>query len=228
MDNPRRKTSSNPSAPYVNAAFTVFHALADSSGRRGVHIFGLSREQIIMASISTVLFIVPVLIFVTLLPLWDWIGGLAPLQWLNSIVAPALETAYEMENDKLSKRFLICSLSLVQLLLLSKFIALCVRGVRRHALLVWICYDRTKLLRYFAISAAVFLGLWGFLFFDWTVFAILHDSGRAGRRFIFFSGVALPFATFIFGHLAAIVALGAWRTISQKLRRSRLTANSAA
>lgn len=227
MDGPKRKTSSNPSASHVNAGFSIFRALVDSSGRRGVHIFGLSREQIIMASISTVLFILPVLVFVALLPFWERIGGFAPLQWLNSVVAPALETAYEMESEPRSKRFLISSLTLVELLLLSKFIGLCVHGVRRHALLVWICYDRAKLLRYFAISAVVFFGLWYVLFFDWRLFAMIH-SDRLGRRLIFFSAVALPFATFIFGHLAAIVALGAWRTISQKSRRSRLTASSAA
>ena len=179
-----------------------------------------------MASISTVLFIIPVLVFVALLPFWDQIGGFAPLQWLNSIVAPSLETGYEMQNDPRSKRFLISSLTLVELLLLSKFVALCVRGVRRHALLVWIGYDRTKLLRYFAISAVVFLGLWYVLFFDWRLFAMMHGD-RLGRRLIFFSAMALPFATFIFGHLAAIVALGVRRTISQQLRRSSLNATGA-
>jgi len=223
MDDSGRTISSSPSAP----PNSVFHALVEAPGRRGVRILGLTREQIIMVSISTVLFIIPTLVFVSLLPFWDRIGEFAFLQRLNSFVAPSLETAYELKDEpRLAKRILISSLTLVQLLLLSKFIALCVRSVRRHALHVWICYDRTKLLRYFAISAVVFLGLWYVLFFDWTVMAFLQDRGPAGSRVMFYSAMALPFATFIFGHLAAIVALGAWRTISQKTRRSRLTTNS--
>lgn len=220
MDHFQKKNSNNSSAPNVDIFASIAHALAESTGRYGVRIFGASREQIIMASISTFLFIGPMLIFVSLIPFWDQIGGFTPLQRLNSFVAPAIEAAYEHQGEpRSSKRILISSLSLIELLLLSKFVALCARGVRKHALLVWIGYDRAKLLRYFGISAVVFFGLWYVLFFNWRILEFVDCRGCGRPRATFFCALAMPFATFIFGHMAAIVALGGWRTLSRKMRR---------
>jgi hypothetical protein len=36
---------------------------------------------------------------------------------------------------------------------------------------------------------------------------------------VYYLVLSMPFVTLVFGHMAAIVGLGAWRTSSRKLRR---------
>jgi hypothetical protein len=223
MDKPPKGKSSNSSAPLVDATFSAFEAL-DSPGRYGVRIFRLHRNQLIMAIVASMLFALPLTIFIGVMPFWDRVGNVFMLKQLNSYVAPAVDGfSYEIQNGQVPpKRFLIASVSLVELIFLSNFVALFARGVRKHALLVWTCYDRTKIFRYFAFSGLTFFASWYAVFFDWRVLTFLMSTGRAGV-FVFYAILMLPLAAFVFGHMAAIVALGSWRSISRNLRhRSNL------
>jgi hypothetical protein len=207
--------------------FLTFRALAEVPGRRGTRIFGLPREQLIMATISTILLGFPLAFFVAMIPTWEWIGEIAPVRYLNSYVAPPIDAlsydyrAWAMPRFPV-KRFLIASISMVQLIFLSNFIALFARRVRRHALRVWACYDRSKVLLYFSISGLAFCGLWYVLFYDWTIAGFLnsvhHGSRYGGGRLFLYLVVAMPFAAAVFGHMAVIVGLGGWRTASRRLR----------
>src|ERR1700730_1319562 len=137
-------------------AFSVFSALVDSPGRHSVHIFGLPREQLIIATVATILFGIPVAIVLAIAPFWDRVGDFAFLMRLNSYVAPAIDgLTYEFRTEALPrfplKRFLIASTSMVELIFLSNFVALFAHAVRRHALLVWTCHDRAKIFQYFGI-----------------------------------------------------------------------------
>ena len=54
--------------------------------------------------------------------------------------------------------------------------------------------------------------------------AIRSESGIGSGRsstLVYYLVLSMPFVTLGFGHMAAIVGLGAWRTASQKLRRFR-------
>jgi hypothetical protein len=224
MDNYQKEKPSSPSAAVVDSIFSAFRALVDSPGRHGVRIFGLPREQLIMAAVASVLFAFPLAIIIGMMPLWDRVGEFTLLKQLNSYVAPAVDhLAYEYRAEGLprfpSKRFLTASASMVELIFLSNFFALFTRGVRRHALLVWTCYDRTKIFQYFGISGLIFCSAWYVLFFDWTILAFLDH--RAASRVVFYFVMAMPFVAFVFGHMAAIVGLGGGRTILRKLRRLR-------
>lgn len=223
MDSRHKEKQDSPSSGVAHAAMSTFGALVDSPGRRGVRIFGLPRNQLIMAVVAFPLLGMPLAFMVAMAPFWDWVGDLALVAQLNSYVAPAM---HELTNEYRSgeapqfpvKRFLIASTSLVELILLSTFVALFARGVRRHALLVWTCYDRTKLFRYFGISCLAFFSLWYVLFFNWGILAFLFQGAREGIRLFLYVVIAMPFVTFVFGHMAAIIGMGAWRTASRKLR----------
>ena len=223
----QQKRSDSPTV--IDLTFSAFGALVDSPGRHGVRIFGLPRERLIMAVVASFLFAFPCAIIVAMLPFWDQVGDFVLLKLLNSYVAPAVDgLSYEYRAGGLprfpAKRFLIASASMVELVFLSNFAALFTRGVRRHALLVWTCYDRTKIFLYFGISGLVFGSLWYVLFFDWRILALLNSGGRGAGRVMFYSVMAMPIVAFVFGHMATIVGLGGWRTASRELRRRRKTA----
>jgi hypothetical protein len=210
-----------PAQPAFFGLEEVFY----TPGRRGVRIYGLPPERLVIATVASVLLGIPLAFIVAIMPFWDIVGGFAPLKKLNSYVAPAIEgLTYEyraMAFPRLPlKRFLIASMSMIELIFLTNFITLFARGVRKHALLVWTCYDRTTILQYFAISAFIFLGLWYVLFFDWQLLALLFSaSSRAAGRLIPCLVVPMPIVAAIFGHMAMIVGLGTWRAASRKLRR---------
>jgi hypothetical protein len=221
VDKSQKKGTNRSSNGMVDLSVLTFHELVDAAGRRGVRIFGLPREQLIMAVMAVVLFGVPLMIVVSLPPFWDHVGEFAIIKEFNSHVAPAVEgLSYSYRVGRFPvKRSLITSVPIVELIFLSNFAALLARGVRKHALLVWICYDREKLLQYFAISCVAFVSLWYALFFDWQLLAAV--SGGRGIRLIFYSAMSMPFVTLVFGHLTTIVALGACRSVSQALRKLR-------
>jgi hypothetical protein len=224
--NSDKKTSDDPRDPGVHLAFLAFNALVDSPGRRGVRIFGLPREQLIMAAVASFLFVIPLTIVVGMMPFWDRLGELTLLKQLNYYVAPEiyhLDYGYRARAfPRLPlKRFLTASAFLLELTVLSNIVALFSRGVRKHALLVWTCYDRTKILQYFGISALIFCGLWYVLFFDWTFFTFVNESPQAIVYVYPYLVMAMPFVALVFGHMATIVGLGCWRIASRKLRRFR-------
>jgi hypothetical protein len=205
-------------------AFSSLEEVFYTPGRRGVRIYGLAPEQVVIATVCSMLFGIPLAFIVAMMPFWDTVGDFAPLKKLNSYIAPAIEgLTYEYRAMALShlplKRFLIASMSMIELIIVTNFMTLFARRVRKHALLVWMCYDRTKVLQYFGISAFIFLGLWYVLFFDWQLLALLFYAGGRATRLVPYLVVPMPIVAAIFGHMAMIVGLGTWRTVSQKLRR---------
>lgn len=219
-EKPTRSPASEGAAA-VAAATSAFDAL-DAPGRHGVRIFALAHNEMVMVTVATALFVLPLAIMIGMMPFWEQVGGLAPIRTLNAIIAPAVESlSFEYRIDRFPlKRFLISCVSLVEIIFLSNIAALFSRRVRKHALLVWIYYDRRRLLQYAGISTFVFLAIWYLLFFDWTVASFLLSAPRGGGV-IGYSLIAMPVVAFVFGHLAAIVGLGVWRTVSRKLQRRR-------
>ena len=72
--------NSNQPKPSPNSISTVpweaVHAVADSVGRRGVRIYGLSIEQL-WAVVFTIIFVgIPLFAFLAMIPVWDYIGEL--------------------------------------------------------------------------------------------------------------------------------------------------------
>jgi hypothetical protein len=194
-----------------------FEAL-DAPGRRGVRIFAMSRQHMIMSAVGGAIVGIPLAFFVALLPIWDYVGEFVLIKKLNALVAPGIEgIPYKELPDFPLKRVLVAMTSMVELLFLGNVFALFARKIRRHALLVWICYDRKKLLQYFSISGLIFGAAWYILFINWNVLAFMMSLRRGGG--VPYLAVLLPLMAFIFGHLATIVGLGLYRDASRKLRR---------
>jgi hypothetical protein len=212
--------SEHPAKLALSALEEVFYA----PGRRGVRIYGLPPQQLVIATVTSMLFGIPLAFVVAMMPFWDSVGDFALLKTLNSCVAPAIEgLTYEYRAMALPrfplKRFLIASISMIELIFLTNFMTLFAHRVRKHALLVWTCYDRTKVLQYFTVSAGIFLGLWYVLFFDWQLLASLFSAGGRAGRLLPYLVVPMPIVAAIFGHMAMIVGLGTLRTASRTLRR---------
>jgi hypothetical protein len=74
MDNSQKEKSGGTSSAFVDISFSTFNALVDSPGRRGVRIFGLPREQLIMAAVAGLILGIPAAIFVAMVPFWDYVG----------------------------------------------------------------------------------------------------------------------------------------------------------
>ena len=223
MDKSQKEIQSGVPAQFdVSALSAIFY----SSGRRGVRIFGLPPEQLSMATIALILLGIPLAFILAMMPFWDRVGDFALLKNVNHSIAPAIDgLAYDYRSIALPrfplKRFLIASTAMVELIFLVKFVALFARKVRKHALFVWTCFDRTKIFQYFGASGLIFFGLWYVLFFNWEILVLLNSSGRAVGRLFPYLAIAMPITAAIFGHMAAIVGLGAWRTASRKLRSVR-------
>ncbi|MBV9427996.1 MAG: hypothetical protein JO084_09745 [Bradyrhizobiaceae bacterium] len=222
MGNSQKRDSTPPRDPGV-----VLYALGalSSPGRHNVRIFGLQREQMLIAAAIIICAGIPIAVLVAFLPFWDNVGGWVFIRRINSYIAPAIDSLPDRYHPASaprfpSKRFLIASITMVEIVLLSNLVALCFRRVRRHALLVWTCYDRQKIFQYFVISAVAFCGLWYLLFFDWSFLAFLASSNRrAHGKFILYAAMALPFTAIVSGHMTAIIGLGALRDACRKLRR---------
>ncbi len=172
----------------------------------------------IMSAVGGAIVGIPLAFFVALLPIWDYVGEFVLIKKLNTLVAPGIEgIPYKELPDFPLKRVLIAMTSMVELLFLGNVFALFVRKIRRHALLVWICYDRKKLLHYFSISGLIFGAAWYILFINWNVLAFMMSlQGGGGVPYL---AVLLPMMAFVFGHLATIVGLGLYRDASRKLSR---------
>jgi len=201
-----------------------FGAIADSHGRRGVHIYGAPREELGMAMALLLILGLPLAAFFTMMPFWDQIGSLQWIRYLNSYVAPGVEgLSFDYRSNSLPnfhlKRFVIGSTSIIELLLISNVVSLAIRGVRKHALLVWICYDRVKLLQYLGISGVIFCACWYFFFYDFRLIAFVGQQRRGGKL-VSYAVLLMPMVTLLFGHMAVIVGLGSWRTTSKWTKRT--------
>jgi hypothetical protein len=212
MDKSQKEKSSDTSAQFTE--------------HQSIRIFGLPPEQFVLAMYALVLLGIPLSVIVAMAPFWDRVGDFTLVKQFNSFVAPAIDNLpYEYRYGGLPrfplKRFLIASASMVELILLINFVALFARSVRRHALLVWMRYDRTKLLQYFGITCLLFCSLWYILFYDWKILAFAHSitchSLRGCSDLIFV--MAMPIVAVVFGHIAAIISVGAWQAASRRIKR---------
>src|ERR1043166_2028382 len=91
MANSQDGKRSSTASPFIDSAFSTFDALVDMPGRRGVRIFGLPREQLIMATVAALLFLVPVAILVGMMPFLHQLGQFSLFKQLNAYVAPAVD-----------------------------------------------------------------------------------------------------------------------------------------
>lgn len=212
--------ASTRNADFFVLAFSAFRAV-DAPDRRRVRIFAMPSNQLVMAAVGGIIVGIPMAFFIALLPFWDYVDDLAPIRKLNAYIAPGLDSIRDtrLPNFPL-KRVLIASTSIIELLFLGNFLALFARKTRRHALLVWTCYDRAKLLLYFVLSALTFCGLWYLFFINWELlnWIVANLRGRS-RGLVSYGAMLMPLVAVVFGHLTTIVGLGAWRSASRKLRQ---------
>jgi hypothetical protein len=221
MDNSQQ---TKPDASPYSGASLISDFFFYSIGRHGVRVFGVPSEYLVMAAIATFLFGIPVAVLVGVFPFWEYVGNFGPIRFLHSWIAPGIDQiGYQFRADSLQrfplKRFMVAAACMIELTLLFSFATLFSRRVRKHALLVWECYDRETLLKYLFATGAIFLILWYFLFVDWRPLAFLLTRGlhTRGPGWLFCGIAGFPIVAFLFGHIAAIVAMGAWHTLSRKL-----------
>ena len=196
-------------------------------GRRGVRIFGFSDHNFGLLVLASIFIGIPLCVFIAMIPFWERVGEFPLIRELNSYGAPAVDGVssdyrYPGTPRFPTKRFLIASTSIVELIFLANFIALLTRRARRHALLVWTCYDRAKLMQYFAVSSLLFFVAWFLLFSDWTVVKFVSSThNRGAGRIMAGLIMTMPTIAFVFGHLASIIVLGSYRTLVRKFSRPR-------
>jgi hypothetical protein len=94
MDNSQKKTYGGTSDVFVSITSSAFDALADSPGRRGVRIFGLPREQLIMAIAAALLLGIPLAIIVAMAPFWDSVGDFWLLKEIELLRRSCNQRAY--------------------------------------------------------------------------------------------------------------------------------------
>ena len=236
MENPRNKKRGwSLVTPYAAVSlwfFQLFRIVVYHRGRHGVRIFGGPPEQTAMFLVATILLGIPLCFIIAILPIWDYFGDLSPIKAIYGYVAPGLPSlGYERLGTGgplvPAARLPVAAITIVALLFLINFFALFWRRVRKHALLVWLCYERKRLFLYLVLSGLVFCGLWFVLFYDWkiTIYLSSHGGPYAIRgRLLFYCGLTLPIATFLFGHTMAIVVLGISRSVSRYRKRRYLIA----
>jgi hypothetical protein len=213
--------------------FQLFRIVVYHRGRRDVRIFGGTPEQIAMFLVASILLGIPLSMIVSILPIWDYVGDFAPVKAIDAYVAPALPSlGYERLGTGGPlvplERFPVAMMTIVELIFLINFVALFWPRVRKHALLVWLCYERNRLLLYLGLSGFLFCALWFVFFYNLRIAGyLLSSSGDPydirGRLFVY-CGLALPIAAFLFGHTMAIVVLGMLRSVARYLKRHYMTA----
>jgi len=202
-------------------AFSAFRAI-DAPARRNIRIFAMPGHHLVMAAVGGIVVGIPMAFFIALLPIWDHVGDFVLIRKLNAYIAPGIEgIRYASLPDFPLKRVLTAATSIVELLFLGNFFTLFSRNTRRHALQVWICYDRAKLLQYFTLSALVFCSLWYFFFVNWELLSWVMATRQRPGRFVPYAAMLMPLVAVVFGHLTTIVGLGAYRTAAKALRRRR-------
>jgi hypothetical protein len=219
----KEKSSGTLSTSPVLIAIESGQAIIYSSGRRGVRIFSLPSNQQVMVIFCLLFIGFPLFLFAAMVPVWDFVGNVSLIKKFNSYVAPVMDSLpvdYLVDSawGVSTRRLLIASTSITELIFLSNFVALLWREGRRRALRVWICYDRWKLLQILGISCVVFCGLWYVFFFDWTIIEFLNSSRRGGRIEVYMV-LSMPYAAILFGRMATIVGIGTVRLGLQYLRR---------
>jgi hypothetical protein len=187
----------------------------DFPGRHGVRIFRISRQHLGLAALLTIMLGMPFAFFLALALFWDVVGQFSPLKWLNGYLAPEINRLSDesLQNGFHVKRSLVAAISMVELIFALNVVSLLSRANRKHALMVWRCYDRKKLLTALGVSCAIFLACWFLLFHSWDWLRILTDGDPRGGRIIVYVIAVFPLAAFMAGHLATILIAAAGRTI---------------
>lgn len=197
-------------------------AIAETVGRHGVRLYGLSRQQLAMVWVGLIFPGIPAFALLAALPIWERVGDVWWIARLNEYVAPAIGTVTSDYRPSGAphypmRRVLIAATSIIELLLLANFSSMFFRKVRKHALLVWLCFDRQKLFLFLAISGSAFAAIWYAFFYDWQILEFLGPD-RSGQRLITFAVMTMPSLALVFGHLLAIVSLGLGRSASKTMR----------
>jgi hypothetical protein len=213
---------SPPVASRFGPVWEMTHALNDSVGRRGVRVYGLPSQQ--QAAVIGILMFVamPLFMLLSMMPFWERLGEVWWVVKIDSYIAPtvgSLDFKYRAEAFPQFplKRFMVAATSMVVLLFLGNFLSMFFRGVRKHALLVWLCFDRQKILFFLFVSGLMFAGIWYVLFYDWRILDFLSYT-RGGQRITAYAVFAIPIVTLVFGHLTAIVVLGVCRSATKTAR----------
>jgi len=222
---PRRPILGSQNAALAEVQSQAFKSLTTPVGRRNVKIYAVPPESMTAVVMTIIVVGLPSMVFISLVPAWEAIGRLPWVATLTAWTAPAVSSIdFGFRSDALPefplKRFFVASMSMVEILVLANFIPLLSQRVRKRALMVWLCFDRKRLLRTTLITGGVLVALWWFFFSDWTMFHFFGDSGtRGGAKLILYCVFALPNVALVFGHLASIVAAGLARDLEEKLRQ---------
>ena len=125
--------------PPVGPLWLVFLKLVDPAGRRNVRIFGLSRDEMVVAAVLVIFPGLPLAIFVATFAFWDDVAAWAVTRWLVAHLAPAIADLSDPMAPLFgapTKRVLVALACMEMMVLPSCFAALASRGVRRQALRV--------------------------------------------------------------------------------------------
>lgn len=225
MGEPSAKSSPqsiSPTARGVLLASKAARSVTDSVGRRGVRIYGVPSEDLYLSAFAIIFVGIPFFLFLSLIPIWDRIGALWWDAKLNSLIAPQINSLSGRIDpnsivDFSLRRFMIAATTIVEFLFLGNFVSMFSRKMRKHALLVWICFDRNRLLLFTAMTGLLFVVLWYLLFYDWRIMEAVYTT-RA-NKFLTYAVFAMPNIALLFGHLITIVILGSCRSA---MRRTRL------
>jgi hypothetical protein len=195
-------------------------AMLDVPGRRNVRLYSLSRQNLFLFALAVVFIGAPFTMLLGIFPFWERVVTLPAVKFVNGHIAPAI-IAYDQTLESMSDLRVFTALVIaIEVLVLCNFFALLSRNVRRHALMVWLCYDRARLLAYLLLSSVFFLLLWYLFFCDLTVVGWVRDHYSA-RKAVVWLGVAFPISALIFGRISAIVLIGVLRNLSRLVSRKK-------
>ncbi len=188
-----------------------------------MRLFGLPENQVAIGTVVLCLIGIPFVVIMAMLPVWDNIGLWSWVRWIGSWMTPAIDrTSFDYRPDFAPglhvKRYLVGSSTIVELIFLANLGTLLSRPTRKHAGLVWLCYDRKKLLLNFGSSALMMAGLWYILFVNWSFIEFMAGDRKAGSLFAYIVFLP-PIIAFLLGHLTKIVAFGVWRDTRRLIRR---------
>lgn len=208
--------------PLNDAMQKTVDALRET-GRRGVSIYPSSDGFAGMAPIVFLLYGIPFFIIVAIIPVWEKWGDLSPVVWLNDHIAPAINSISDQYRSAALprlplRRLLIAATSMIELLLLSGFLTKLSHRGRKQALMVWLGFDKSRLLGLLLGSSAAFVAVWCFLFYNWTLLDFLESEPRGGR-IIVPAIMLLPLMALLCGHMAAIVTLGIVWSVTKGIKK---------
>ncbi|MBB3570502.1 hypothetical protein [Rhizobium sp. BK491] len=208
--------------PLSNAMIAAAATLRET-GQRGTSIYSSSDGFAGMAPIVFFLYGIPFFIIVAMIPAWEKWGDFSPVVWLNVHIAPAVNSLSDNYRSTAFprlplRRVLIAATSMIELLFVSSFLTkLSYRG-RKQALMVWLCFDKSRLFGLLLGSSAAFVAVWCVLFYNWTLLDFVESEPK-GSKIIILAVVLLPFSALICGRIAAIVTLGIFWSATKEVKK---------